>query len=914
MSVRHVPRILVLVSALPFACAFAQPAPTDTPKNNPLLPKVSDVEVKRPDALTDQELRVLRSLENMSMEKLTQLLQVYERLDNTAMLDAIVRAMLHRDPNNAEAIRVRDEDSLETTRPAAYLETLQKKIMAGEKVDDVDAVPLQATALILDGRAAEAVRLLEKLRSNQYQGQPFPFLDDLGYAYGEAGRLNDAEAAFRAVIADPRMSPEARREASDSLPRIAMKKRMESIRRDAAGNPEKLLAEAAQLSKELPNDEDVLAFRVECFEATRRFDQAVEFLLALRKRYTGPEPWPWLATLGHAYHGARQFDKAVATFKELQKSPGIDDASRMEAESMILEIQVGRDIERGTYALNKGDLKTGAEVLQGLESKYSTHRDVLGFRALYLAKTGRADEALRILFAKKRQEEAENLPFSQQDALVDVYLELKQFDQARAAAGAILRDTRYDPEMRSQAMDSLQDIFIAESLQGGYKALEAGHRRQARAIAEEMRAKAPSRLEVRMFEAEVALAYFNAEFARNELLEVKNSGYRDEGEVFPGQNSLAEALAQTGDWEGAWNAYGDVLSNPGYDRDDKFEALWERRALSSWVRPTISMSVNGALEDEGSALSSEFEYASSWRRDWRFLVFARDITTRLKSDSVLGKRRDTYFEGGIRAQRRFGSGYFAEAEIGASEDDPVYGVRVGRNRYHAFGWSLGFSGNARATDSVNLQALNGRSDRIEFKAGGPVSDRWVADFEAYYQWVKVGGNRLGEGYGASGSIDYVLQTETRRRPELTVGYFFEYSHFDRSGTLPPRVRSEIRRAAPADVEVRKALASNEELKRAIAGNYGNEVFDSLVDPETNRHGIMFKARKHFDNNLAVSAQVGAYYEFDEGSAQWTASAALEYWMSESTMFYAEIRYDSAGRGASSGAGVWEANIGGQMTF
>lgn len=903
---------IVFASALPLACVQAQTQPGEQAPATSLLPKLTDVEVKKPDALTEQEVRVLRSLEGMSLDKLTQLLQVYERLDNTAMLDAIVRAILHRDPNNAEAIRVRDEETLELSRPAGYLDALAKKVLAGERVDDVDAVPLQSTALIMEGKPAAAVTLLEKLRSNQFVSKPFPFLDDLGYAYGEAGRLDDAEAAYKSVIADPLMPKEAKLDAAESLPRIAMKKRIDAIRKGSSGDPDKLLSEAAALSKERPNDDEVLAFRIECFEATKRYGEAVTFLLDLRKRYTGPEPWPWLATLGHCYHGAREFDKAVAVFQKLQKTPGIDDASRMEAETMILEIQVGRDIERGMYALTKGDLKTGAAVLNKLETNYKGHRDVLGYRALYLAKTGRADEALRILYARKRQEEAQKVPFSQQDALADVYLELRQFDQARAAVAVILQDPRYDPEMRRQALGQLQDIFIAESLQAGYHALEDGHRAKARAIAGEMRAKAPQRLEVRMFEAEVALAYFNPKFALDELTGIKESAFK--GEVFSGQNSLAAAMAQTGDWEGAWNAYGEVLTTPGFDRDDKFTAMKERRDLASWFRPTASAIITGAVEDEGSTLRDEFEFSSGWENDWRFSVFSRSYTTKLKSDSLLGERTDSHFEGGVRAQRRFGNGYFVEAELGASEDDPIYGVRIGRSSYHAFGWSLGVKGNAMSNDSVNLQALNGRENRVEFKAGGPISDRWVGDFEAYYQWMKVGGNKLGEGYGASGSLDYIIQTETRKRPEITIGYFFEYSRFDRAGSLPPRVRSEVRRAVPAATEVRKALASNEEVKRALAGDFGNEVFDSLVDPYTNRHGIMLKVRKQFDNNIAISGQLGAYYGFDESSAQWTAAAALEYWVSENTMFYGEIRYDSAGKGASSGAGVWEANIGGQMTF
>ena len=39
------------------------------------------------------------------------------------------------------------------------------------------------------------------------------------------------------------------------------------------------------------------------------------------------------------------------------------------------------------------------------------------------------------------------------------------------------------------------------------------------------------------------------------------------------------------------------------------------------------------------------------------------------------------------------------------------GVEVGKRGYQSLSWSLGFEGNARATDSLSLAALNGREDR-----------------------------------------------------------------------------------------------------------------------------------------------------------------------------------------------------------
>jgi tetratricopeptide (TPR) repeat protein len=901
-------RLLLLTLLL---IATALPAQTVV---QPALPAANDgdEEVQKPIPFTDQELRVLRSLNSLPMERLQELLLVYDKLDNTAMLDALVRAILRRDPANEEALRVRASINPDAvTRPAGYLEELAKRVLSGQPVEDVDSVPLQAIALIGYSRAREAVQLLEALSKNQFQGKSYPFLDDLAYAYGEAGMYEQAEAAYNVILKDTAFPVDARQDAQRALPQLAVKKRILAIKRSAGADMDKLIDGAEALHDELPNDYDVLTFRIEAYDIARRYDAAIVFLKSLRTKHTAKGPWPFLPTLAFAYYGNREFDESIATFRAIQTSAGFDLATKLEAETMILEIQVGREIEHGMFALGKRDLKTGEAVMRMLEANYPMHQDVLGYRAVYLAMTGQADEALRILFAKKREQEALRLPFSQQDALADVYLELKQFRQAQAAALEILIDPRYDESMKSGAVAKLQDIYVAESLEDGYKALAEANRGEARSIATRMRRICPERIELKIFEAEVALAYNRTLFARDRLQSFKS---QFPNQPFPGQTSFAAAMAESGDWEGGYNAYGEVLDQPGYEATDRVEAKQARRDLAPWFRPALSADMTAMMDSEGTTLSSDLEFSTRWYDDWRFIAFARQSTIDVDSTSVFGARTSTYFEGGISVQRRFGSGYFVEATVGGSDDDLLYGARVGKLAYQSLGWSLGFQGNARATDSVGLQALNGRENRAEFKLAGPLGDRFILDFEAYYSQTRVGGSKVGNGYGASMSFDYVIQTEKRGRPEISIGYFGEYSKFKAVGTLPRSIREEVRRADVPKAEVRKALAASEEVRRAVAGDFGNEVFDSLVDPETNRHGVMLKVRKHFGENVAAYLHVGGYYAFDESSPGFTLAGGVEYWISDDTLLYAELRYDSSGRGASTGGEVLEANIGGMMTF
>jgi len=81
---------------------------------------------------------------------------------------------------------------------------------------------------------------------------------------------------------------------------------------------DKLISGAEKLHDELPNDYDALTFRIEAYDIARRYDEAIAFLKSLRTKHTAATAWPFLPTLAFAYYGNRQFDEAIATFREIQ--------------------------------------------------------------------------------------------------------------------------------------------------------------------------------------------------------------------------------------------------------------------------------------------------------------------------------------------------------------------------------------------------------------------------------------------------------------------------------------------------------------------------------------------------------------------------------------------------------------------
>lgn len=907
---------LALSSALqaaPVATTTSKPVPEQVAAGG-IASGDEDLEVKKPTPFTDQELRVLRSSSSLPVDRLVELLQVYERLDNTAMMDALVRAILRRDPQNVEAIRVRDlVDPKEEARPAAYLESLAKEVLAGRVVEDVDSVAIAANTMTAEGRAPLAAEVLEKFRARQFAGKWFPYLDDLAYAYAEAGRYDEAEQAYAQVAADSRYELEARQEATRLEPTLKIRKRIAALKAKAGADLDRLVELSADLYRERPDDYEVVVFRIETLDRARRYPEAVSMLESMKSK-SGAKDWPWQPTLAYAYYGMKNYEQAIDAFREVQKSAATDPATRLEAETMILEIRVDREVEKGMAALERGDFALAEDELKTLERDFPTHQDVLGYKAIVLAKTGHPAEAFAVLEARKREVEAQGLPFMQQDALADVYLSQKQFDQARLATSEIVSDARYDADMREAAVRKLGEIDQAELLEQGYRALQDSRRRDALTILKKLQSMSPTAIEVRVYQAEVALSYGRSVEARDDLSTLKLQHYPG-ARPFPGQDSLGAALLRTGDWQGAFDAYSEILTQPGYEPDDLWEATWQRREILPLIRPMFRIDLAYLQEEEGNAIQSEVVATTGWHGGWQFAAFAHDDWTRLDRSSGLFETADANrFEAGVTATKRLGSRHFVEATVGGHEDGVLYGAAVGRYANQGLGWKLAYDGNGRATDSLSLEALNGREDRVSFSVGGTVAERWLVNANVYYHRVDVGGDKIGDGYGYEGSLDYIVQTETRKRPEISIGYFGQYHKFDSVGSLPPAIRSEIRKAAVPDPEVRRALASNDEVRRAVPASFGQEVLNTLVDPETNRHGVRMTVRRHFAENWAGFIQVGGYYAFDDKTFEYTASAGVEYYLSDDIMLYAEMRYDSNGSALNTGSGVWEANLGGSVSF
>ncbi len=181
---------------------------------------------------------------------------------------------------------------------------------------------------------------------------------------------------------------------------------------------------------------------------------------------------------------------------------------------------------------------------------------------------------------------------------------------------------------------------------------------------------------------------------------------------------------------------------------------------------------------------------------------------------------------------------------------------------------------------------------------------------AYASRIHVGGDDLGDSYGISGSIDYILLTETRKRPEVAVGYSGTYSRFNSEARLPGSVTRELGRrsrfAAPSPRVKNCARRS----RRTMA------VRSSTVSwiPKPTGMASRSASAKRIDTTWSTYFQAGVYRDFADEAWEYTVAAGVEYWLNDHAMLYLDLRHDSDGLGADSKDGAWQASLGAEVNF
>ncbi len=856
------------------------------PGNKYLIPDFtngaeSNEEIKTPEALTAEETMVKDSARNIPPEDLADLLEVYERMGNLAMKESLARILLERVPNHPVALKIiNGPDSEAQIRKPDYLDKMAAEVLAGKASTDPDAVAAQARSLVGAKVPDQAIALLEALRRTTYPSRKFPFAEDLGFAYADRQQWKQAESAFSEALSQPLLPKIVSRRLQMHLDLVKVEGRIADIRERNYADPAAALSESTKLLEELPDHPSAIAFQVESLQYAGRNADSLALLDRLRQSYQNAPAFPYQRLLGSTYMQLKKWDVAQVEYEKVRDNPIFDKEARADATKSINNAIISSRGEEALIASGFGNWEKAESMMAELEQDFPNDLEVLSYRCALLGRMKKGDEALRILGEKKAQLASTGKPFLLQDTVGDVLLSQKKFDAARAANQVILDNPKYDWSLRRRALDAMPAIRRAELLEVAFLALRDRRIERARQAEQAMVAEFGENVrELKLLRSEILLAENKTTQAVDQLETLRSTTPSDR--PFEAASSLATGYLRSGREKEALDAYIDILEHSrAYTPYENMQAKWEMRTAIPLAKAYVRAEVSHRNEGDGGITRADASYVSPWFAGgkWRAEVFTHADFIDLKTPLALQglTTEEERFEAGVRVQRRLRPNLIGELTLGGSQDDIIYGARIGDFLTPGLAWSVGYTGNARSTESIPLEALNARENRIDVAFGGPLPGPWNFDLRASANWVRVGSTDVGFGIGASAALEYVLQTETEKRPEIAIGYLGEY-----------------RRFSPADD--RSPLAA-------------------FIDQETNRHGLTASFRRNLNESWRLMAQVGGFYAFDESSFQYMAAIGLQYYFSDDWMAYMNFRYDSNSRTAAEDSGAYEVNLGMSKTF
>jgi hypothetical protein len=837
-------------------------------------------EIKAATVMTEDERELLGTLKDQPTSRLIELLNVYDRMENKAMVQAIAEVIEKRNPGEADLARVRKVAAdHETIRKADYLDQQAASVSKGNRAKDPDAVDAQARYLLQQKRSAEAAELLEGLRKTNFPKAAFPYTDTLASCYFDLKRWDDAIAAWKVIQKDERYGVILRDRAESQIEMIGIEKEVEKAREQTYSNPDEAVMRSKAMLVRMPDQPAAIAFHVDALHYAGRDDEALAFIKREQAEWKGSTAFPYQRLLAHCELNLKSWDRAKDAFGSMLSDPIFDDAARGDAAKSIALTEVARNGEAAFFAAEQGD-ETEARRLIGLnKARFPNDLEALGYEATVLNRLGEQDKALELLLAKKHELAAKG-PFQLQDNLGSIYIERKEYANARAAFTEILNDKRYDWDTRRNANKGLKDARKAELLDVAYRALRDRRPSRAALVANQLRDEfGASNAESSMLDAEVLLAQNKVVRARDALESIEKE--TPANKVFAGKTSLASAELRSGQWEKAMDRYRDILKRPlSVSSAELLQAKWEVREAIAIVRPSVEASGSYRKDDDGTSTKVQTSYQSPWMGTWRAGVFGRfeDIKLADHQRTSPSIRSTSFGEGGATVQRTFGDMLAAEMMAGISDGEPIYGARVGNFINPGLQWSAAFTGNERSTQSTLLEAAGAREHRVTGRISGPLAGPLNIDANLSAFLMNLEGQKLGTGVSSDAFIEYVLQTETPTRPEIGVGYVGHWQHFNSKSPLAA----------------------------------------ALFDGNVNQHGIQIELRKAITERLRANVMASTYYAFDEGNVGYAFGAGAHYYLSDNTALFLELRYNSESASASNAAGrstgALEASLGASMAF
>lgn len=350
---------------------------------------------------------------------------------------------------------------------------------------------------------------------------------------------------------------------------------------------------------------------------------------------------------------------------------------------------------------------------------------------------------------------------------------------------------------------------------------------------------------------------------------------------FPYETDLAAAALAAGDWHRAMLAYQELLRHHALGDDLRTEV---RRVLDGLYREHLP-------RVEASAASTRLDRARVWRygfghashvsdRLWLDLRYSRDDVSLDAAPSVrpiYAPRSETIATvTAIHSLR-----WWSDAWLGASREGFLTGARFHYRFAKEREVSLDASFNERATDSLTLEALDGRQNRAGVSLNWLIEADLVFGARAGIRELRLGGRGLGRGASLDLNLDQTL-TREGHGPRVAAGYRGSIAGFSLDAAAPPSLTAPLADAA-LGLAAEQVLLAN------------------LISRRLNRHGLGLQISDRLNSAWRYRIGAGTDYDFGLANIGWNTSLSLSFFPRKSIELSGEFGYSSSATSSNAGS-------------
>ena len=333
--------------------------------------------------------------------------------------------------------------------------------------------------------------------------------------------------------------------------------------------------------------------------------------------------------------------------------------------------------------------------------------------------------------------------------------------------------------------------------------------------------------------------YMQGRFSESErvLGDLKQEQFQ--GQRYPYETDLASAAHGAGQWYRSMLSYQELLRN--HDLGDQLRSE-VRRILDGIYRthgPRVNLNHDQVILERGRVQRSGFDHAMHvTERQW-WTVEGQEDRVKIGAAPGLLRRETTRADFATNIHTVWDARTTSAAGVGHGSSGGTAELRVSHEIAPSRSITLGGLYNHRATDSLLIESLDGRQDRLEISASWLIEADLVLNIRAGTRSVRVAGKTLGRGTGVEFSLD---QTLRRRGAQWVMGYRGSVGAFSPSqrplGVADPALDPLL---PPAD---RQFIERN------------------LVAPRINRHGLSLLVADDLTHVWSYRFTLGADYDFE----------------------------------------------------